>query len=145
MVALPRTRVPALAAALAAVVVLAVGCSSDAEPEAAPTPSTSDTPSATATAPTDDQLCALFVQFAGDQSQHAGEQTAETTEALIRSGLTLAHLPPTANMSPGVHASLVQLVAQTLDGVVADADLPKVEGTPDEAAFSAYLNEYCPA
>lgn len=142
MVALHRTRV--LVVALGAVVALAAGCSSDADPDAAPT-SSATTTATTPAAPTDDQLCAAFLQFADAQAQHAGAQNAETTEALIRTGLVLASLPPTASMSDGVHASLVQLVAQTLDGVVQDADLPVVEGTPDEPEFSAYLNQYCPA
>lgn len=143
MLAPSSTRV--LLAALAAVLVLGAGCSSDDEPAPARASAAATDPTVAATAPSDEQFCALFLQFAGDQAQHAGAQTAETTEALIRSGLTLANLPPTDTMSPGVHASLVQLVAQTLDGVVQPEDLPVVEGTPDEAAFSAYLNDACPA
>lgn len=147
MAVLPAARVFALLVALVAVLALGAGCGSDADdPDPAPSPTaTTATTEPSAAAPTDDQFCALFVQFAGDQSQHAGAQTPETTEALIRSGLTLASLPPTGDMSQAVHASLVNLVAETLDGIVAAADLPVVEGTPDEAAFSAYLNQACPA
>ncbi|CAN5474058.1 hypothetical protein BH11ACT8_BH11ACT8_25040 [soil metagenome] len=100
---------------------------------------------ATTSGTTEERFCAAFRDFAAANSQHLGTADQQTTEAVIRAGILLANLPSPDGLTPGGRASLITLIDGVIGSLVAPADLPVVEGKPDEAQFSAFLDKACPA